>query len=376
MRLNIILHNSKVFYLLSMVLLNFTLLQCISYQHDLQDEKKSANYPNFILSEKKTFSPDQKQELIFKNQKEKRYELVKEKVQNSDTGMSNVHITLKSKNGNILWNKTKNENESSSYYIVSNSGIVAETDKSDTSIKWYNTDGDLINTIKYDYFLVPSVKHFNNSSNWAITLLVDNYYFDETENPVEVAASVIITDKNGNIMSNTKLDFPYFRSPIIFSNKCSFYSVCCYGPTNGNGDIEAKSYLVSSKGKIISFVKGSYYTNGSFSEDENLYVTRTRNSEIIDTSSGEVLATFPNSGYSKIANKKFPFIINKSSNRITLYNYKTSEILFEKSFKELRGTSNLQYMYISPDAKLFQFIIKETLYEYKLIENSEGDLTE
>ncbi len=266
--------------------------------------------------------------------------------------------TLYDKNGNLYWSLKYNDIGwyNAPEFTLSNKDIsvVTHFDK-EPRIVWLTKAGKVINSLSMDKRQVAYPHSIKNGDYWIIELAPHPFYYDN----ISGLAGVIICDAYGNKVN--QIDYKY-KEPegLIISKNGNYIMSCC---TNWTAN-KYHSYLFTYTGKIIKEYEGGDLTwRGSFSPDEKLFIGGGDGPRIIDTETGEVLASFMARGMYSISNKETGLVVAMDLGSIMVFNYKTEEELFWR--ESGGGWFNIR---ISGDGKEFYYTRRKYKYIYRMVE--------
>ncbi len=287
------------------------------------------------------------------------------------------YVTLKDEDGTTLWTMeatlgTSDEHIAKRGFWYSPSGITAIRDYADStgSMFWIDKHGNELNRIGLKNMQTASAVPLKDGEFWMIQTRYNWRDFgDSRERPN--LASLIFCDRVGNILNTIDLKYANIYNNKTFSKSEDYIMCSCYKNIHLENQTvrEYQSYLIKYDGTIIKEFDGYAFANGSFSENEDMYIAFASTRRIIDVDTGEFIATFKTHGRSAIANKEIGFVAVLDYGVLRIINYKANILLFHKKFDVYPYP---KYVEITGDGKEVIVVTEDHLYTFRLKETNEN----
>jgi len=254
-------------------------------------------------------------------------------------------------------------------FYGSSTGITAICDYNMTnSLFWVDKQGKELNKLELENQQTAYATTLKDGEIWLIQTEFDILTY---EKPRELPnlASLIFCDRTGNVLNTIDLKYANLHIEKTISKSEDYIMFVCYRDEyRPNQDWQQyHSYIIKYDGTIIKEYEddGVWLINGSFSENEDVYVTRGGTDFIIDLPTGDISTSYKTHGRSAIANKETGIIAVLDFNDLRLINYKTKKLLFHKKFdvypipKYVEITGDGNEVIVVTENHLYTFQIKE-----------------
>jgi len=273
--------------------------------------------------------------------------------------------TLVDSEGNSYWEINRDSNYDFNFRLcAANNGI--STLSKDNIIYWIDPDSTVINTLELEENVHGYSRPLKNGKYWFILKDMQSYEGDYYEDP-DFKKEMIYTDKQSNVLIRKEFKYNDLYDRICISKNDNYLMFVCTDYDSKTGQ-NKQSYLLRANGELIKEYEDIWLGNGSFSDDEKLFISDSRNSRILDVETGEFITYFNTYGDSRIANKGTDIFVNNDDNQVRVINYKTGEKLFSKKFNVPNRSYEVKWVSISGDAKTVKVAFNNHLYVYRMKE--------
>ena len=314
------------------------------------------------------------------------YKLVSETKKNHQTDIEKKYTTLIDSSGNVSWtmessrkSETNKYLEEQRYFYSSQTGITAIRDYNSTnSFFWVDKQGNELNRFELK----------DNQTAYVITTLKDGeiwmiqtkFHLREWEYDKESQegsrerlheypnlSSLIFCDRNGNVLNKIDMKYAQIHNEKTISKSEDYIMYTCYKNIQKPNQIwpQHHSYIIKYDGSILKEYEddGVWLINGSFSDNEDIYVTRGGTDFILDLPTGDIIASYETHGRSAVADKEIGIMAVLDFGTLRIINYKSNILLFYKNFDVYPKPG---YVEITGDGKEVIVVTKEYLYTFRM----------
>lgn len=346
-----------------MSLLNSLNINCI----------KAQGYPLYEQVEKEELTDFNKHYYKRKSQgfsetHEITYKFETETRRDSQNFVDKKYVTLKDENGNVLWTMessmgTSDEYGASRTFYVSSTGITAIRDYRN-SIFWVDKQGNELNRLELKDKQTAYATTLKDGEIWLIQTEYNSWDYSELRETPNLA-SLIFCDRTGNILNTIDLKYANIENDKAVSKSENYIIYSCFKKVYMKTYMKTEnySYLLRYDGTIIKEYDGKVIANGTYSENEDIYVDKGSSSEIIDVITGEVITSYKTHGRSAVANKETGIVAVLDFDILRVINYKSNILLFHKKFDVYPYP---KYLEITGDGKEVIVVTKDHLYTFRM----------
>ena len=297
------------------------------------------------------------------------YKFVPETRRNTHTNIEEKYVTFKDESGSILWSmESTNADRASRTFYGSSTGITAICDYNmRNSIFWVDKQGNELNRLELKDQQTAYINTLKDGEIWMIETEFDIWSYEKPQELPNLA-SLIFCDRTGNVLNTIDLKYAnlYNHKAVSKSNDYIMYS--CYKDIDlGHYKTsEYYTYLLKNDGTIIKEYEGNVIANGTFSENEDLYIDKGSSSEIVNIATGEIITKFKTQN-TVVANKETEIVAVLDFGELRIINYKTKKVLFYKRFDIYPRP---EYLEITGDGKEVVVVTEDHLYTFRIKETN------
>ncbi|MDA3814025.1 MAG: hypothetical protein PF570_07215 [Candidatus Cloacimonetes bacterium] len=338
---------------------------------------KAQGYPLYEQVNKKEFTDTEEKYYKrkiqgFSETPEINYKFEPETRRNPQTNIEENYITFKDDNGSVLWTMessigTSDEYGASRTFYGSSSGITAIRDYVN-SIFWVDKHGNELNRLELEDKQTAYITTLKDGEIWLIQTEYNSWDYSELRETPNLA-SLIFCDRTGNILNTIDLKYANLHNEKKLSKSEDYIMFSCYKNEYRPNQVwqQHHSYIIKYDGSILKEYEddGVWLMNGSFSENEDIYVTNGGTDFIIDLQTGDIVSSYKTHGRSAIANKETQIVAVLDFYALRIINYKTKKLLFHKKFDVYPKP---QYLEITGDGKEVIVVTKDHLYTFRMKE--------
>lgn len=294
----------------------------------------------------------------------KKYFVVNERLFDEKLGVDGECELFRDEYSNIIYSIPRYTDELNHRILsVSNNGnmLVSRYD-SETTLAWLSQSGAVLNKLELNPDQNAGGFTLKNGSRWHIRTYYSNGNGND-ENPEKLnLTTVYFSDQDGNILNYHEMIYPRYYNETSVSRNGEYIFMSCY-KKNKNKRIY-HSYLFTSEGILVKEYPRQMLSKGYFSEDGSIYICYSKVSKLIDTETGDIIASIRTSEPPQPADKNTNTITIIERNKVKIMNYKSQQLLFDVDFPSFREMYNVRAVNISCDAKKVKVLIDKTLFTF------------